>query len=158
MLKNKGGLSHNIGQNLKNFPRLRRGFPIQGCSFHCFYLGNHCFYRFVCYFFSRLRRLSHRMRQAKLSESSTNSKDHKPVLQKSGTYWHEKKLHLFFVEMRRRRENFEFYDITNRISSAKTVFLKGFMECFRSGNTWKYLKIFGLRPGLWLNPPLVEKC
>ena len=32
--------------------------------------------------------------------------------------------------MRRRRENFEFYDITNRISSAKTVFLKAFWSVF----------------------------
>ena len=42
---------------------------------------------------------------------------------------------LFFVEMRRRRENFEFYGFKNRISSAKTQFLK-LSDAF---SQWKHM-------------------
>ena len=53
-----GGLSHNIGQNPQNFPRLRRGFPIFGCIFTVF-TSEIIVSQALCAIFSRLRRLNY---------------------------------------------------------------------------------------------------
>ena len=135
MLKNKGGLSHNIGQNPENFPRLRRGFFIRGCIFHSFYLGNHCFYSFLCYFFAPAAPKLLRVATETVRESNEQANITNWYFRRVEHIWHEEKCKLFFVEMRRRRENFEFYGFKNRISSAKTQFLK-LSDAF---SQWKHM-------------------
>ena len=58
--------------------------------------------------------------------------------------------------MRRRRENFEFYDITNRISSAKTVFLKAFWSVFGVETHGNISKFSGPGQDYDLTPPLLK--
>ena len=157
MLKNKGGLSHNIGQNLKKFPRLRRGFPIQGCSFHCFYLGNHRFYRFVCYFFAPAAP------KPSYAASETVREFNQQQRSQTGTSeeWNiltRKEIALVLCRDAPQARKFWVLRYHKQDFKCKNRVFESFLECFRSGNTWKYLKIFGLRPRLWLNPPLVEKC
>ena len=150
MLKNKGGLSHNIGQNLKNFPRLRRGFPIQGCSFHCFYLGNHCFYRCVCYFFASAAP------KPSYAASETVREFNQQLRSQTGTSeeWNiltRKEIALVLCRDAPQARKFWVLRYHKQDFKCKNRVFESFLECFRSGNTWKYLKIFGLRPGLWLN-------
>ena len=156
MLKNKGGLSHNIGQNPENFPRLRRGFFIRGCIFHSFYLGNHCFYSFLCYFFAPAAPKLLRVATETVRESNE---------QANITNWYFRRVE--HIDTKRNAS----CSLSRCAAGAKILSFMvsktgfqvqkhsfwSFLMRFRSGNTWQSPKIFGLRPGLWLNPPPLLK-
>ena len=103
--------------------------------FTVFYLRNHCFPSFMCYFFAPAAPKLLRVTTETVRES-TNNQTSQTGTSEEWNILTRREIHLFFVEMRRRRENFEFYGLKTGFPSAKTHFLK-LSEAF---SQWKRMK------------------
>ena len=120
--------------------------------FHCFYLGI-IVSTALCTIFSRLRRLNHWVWQPKLSESPTNKQTSQTDTSEEWNIFARRENILVLYRDAPQARKFWVLWYHKQDFKCKNSVFESFLECFRSGNTWKYLKIFGLRPGLWLNPP-----
>ena len=112
------------------------------------YLENHCFYSFLWYFFApaapeTVREFNQQLR------SQTGTSEEWNILTR-------KEIALVLCRDAPQARKFWVLRYHKQDFKCKNRVFESFLECFRSGNTWKYLKIFGLRPGLWLNPPLLK--
>ena len=89
----------------------------------------------MCYFFAPAAPKLLRVTTETVRES-TNKQTSQTDTSEEWNILTRREIHLFFVEMRRRRENFEFYGLKTGFPSAKTHFLK-LSEAF---SQWKRMK------------------